>query len=485
MRRRTDRSRPMPGWRAYQSALKRRTVRQRRARRLLQVLVAFFTLGLMGYLISGGLGEAVHEAVSTLPVAVPEAVTALGIDPPIEKTERSAPAIQKSQLAAVLGPALISEITNLKSGITNLKSEITNLKSNVTVETTIIPELQAHIREQLDRRYARYIGIVVMRPTTGRILAMVGHDRDDPDGNPCIEGRFPAASIFKIVTAAAALETCGFSPSTSISYPGRKYTLYKYQLKDPPTRRPHHITLGDAFAQSINPVFGKIGIHHLGRTALQSYGEAFGFNRDLPFDLPLVSSVLRVSEQPFNWAEIASGFNRTTTISPLHGAMVAATVVNGGRMVAPVLIDRVVDAEGRTRYKSRKTVLNHAVRPEAAAAVMEMMRGTVESGTCRKAFRGADSDPVLARLDIGGKTGSINSRTHESRRYDWFVGFAGPREKADPRQRVVVSVMVAHEKFIGTQARQYGRDVIHHYFGRHFTRTDHRPAQPPADETRG
>ncbi len=478
MKRRADRLRPMPGWRAYQSTLKRRAVRQRRARQLLQVLFALFTLGLMGYLISGGLGEAVHEAVSTLPAAVPEAVTALGIDPPPVKRGESVAPIKKNQLVAVLDPGRIV-------GLTRPTLDLTVGRTPLTAETTIVPELQAHIREGLDRQYARYIGIVVMAPATGRILAMVGHDRDNPDGNPCIEGRFPAASIFKIITAAAAVETCGFSPQTSISYPGRKYTLYKYQLKDPPTRRPHHITLGDAFAQSINPVFGKIGLHHLGRTALQSYGEAFGFNRDLPFELPLTPSGLEISDQPFNWAEIASGFNRTTTISPLHAALVAATVVNGGRMVAPVLIDRVSDADGRTRYKSRVTALNRAISPAAAAAVVEMMRGTVESGTCRKAFRNADSDPVLARLDIGGKTGSINSRTHEGRRYDWFVGFAGPREGTEPQHRVVLSVMVAHEKYIGTRSREYAREVIRHYFGHHFTWTDRNPRRAPADKARG
>jgi membrane peptidoglycan carboxypeptidase len=164
---------------------------------------------------------------------------------------------------------------------------------------------------------------------------------------------------------------------------------------------------------------------------------------------------------------------------------VAATVVNGGRMVAPVLIDRVSDADGRTRYKSRVTDLNRAISPAAAAAVVQMMRGTVESGTCRKAFRNADSDPVLSRLDIGGKTGSINSRTHEGRRYDWFVGFAGPREGTEPQHRVVLSVMVAHEKYIGTRSREYAREVIRHYFGHHFTWTDLHPRRAPADKARG
>ncbi len=109
-----------------------------------------------------------------------------------------------------------------------------------------------------------------MDPKTGKVLSMVGFDKTDPSNNPCVDSRFPAASIFKIVTASAVVEKCGFQPGSKLSYNGRKHTLYKSQLKDRRNRYTNRITFRDSFAQSVNPVFGKIGAHYLGKIRLKS-----------------------------------------------------------------------------------------------------------------------------------------------------------------------------------------------------------------------
>ncbi|MCP6769290.1 penicillin-binding transpeptidase domain-containing protein, partial [Klebsiella pneumoniae] len=71
-----------------------------------------------------------------------------------------------------------------------------------------------------------------MNPANGKILSMVSYDRENPDNNTCISNRFPAASIFKIVTAAAAIEKCGFNSESEISFVGGKHTLYKSQIRN-------------------------------------------------------------------------------------------------------------------------------------------------------------------------------------------------------------------------------------------------------------
>jgi cell division protein FtsI/penicillin-binding protein 2 len=96
------------------------------------------------------------------------------------------------------------------------------------------------------------------------------------------------------------------------------------------------------------------------------------------------------------------------------------------------------------------------------------MAATITSGTARKVFRGHSHNKVLSRLWLGGKTGSIFNRPHDAR-YDWFVGFANEKKGA---AKLVVSVMVAHEEYIGTRAGQYARMVIEHYFKDYFSKKD-------------
>ena len=203
------------------------------------------------------------------------------------------------------------------------------------IRTSLDQGLQQALLDALNPAHARYIAIVAMEPATGRILAMVSHDRLEPDRNPCFESRFPAASVFKIVTAAAAMENCQLTLDAPTYYSGRKYTLYKSQLKKKKNRWSNRVSFKKAFAESVNPVFGKIGQHCLGQDNLKRYGEAFGFNRAFPADLPLPPSHLSIGTEPYQWAEVACGFNRQTTLSPLHGAMLAAALVNRGRMMAP------------------------------------------------------------------------------------------------------------------------------------------------------
>ena len=71
-----------------------------------------------------------------------------------------------------------------------------------------------------------------MEPQSGRVFSMVGFDKINPSKNPCLSNKFPAASIFKIVTAAAAIEECGFDSGTRLTYNGDRYTLYRSQLRE-------------------------------------------------------------------------------------------------------------------------------------------------------------------------------------------------------------------------------------------------------------
>ncbi len=351
--------------------------------------------------------------------------------------------------------------------LVNLNKEIFNFNANGTqfqVDTSLDVSLQTFLLKHLNLSTSRYIGIVGMDPTTGRILSMVGFDKTDPSNDPCVDNRFPAASIFKIVTAAAAIEECGLNLNSKLTFNGRRHTLYKSQLKDRINKYTNQITFKESFALSVNPVFGKIGAHYLGKTILEDYALAFGFNRDIDFEIEVAPSQISFSDDPYQWAEIACGFNRQTKISPLHGALITAAILNQGQMVAPTIVDQIHDANGRILYRSHPMTINQAITPQASKIVNNLMKTTIQSGTCQSVFRGSNKDPTLSKLNIGGKSGSINNKSHDAR-YDWFVGFA---EEKQGTAKIVVSAVVAHEKYIGTRASQYARMAMKHYFRNYF-----------------
>ncbi len=325
---------------------------------------------------------------------------------------------------------------------------------------SIRPDLQSFMLRHLDRRNSRAIGIVAMDPDSGRVIVQTAFNRGDPGKDTCLAAAFPAASVFKLVTAAAAIENCNLRADSLLRFNGYKHTLYKRQLTMKTNRYSNVIRFKDAFAQSVNPVFGKLGWHRLGKEALEQYASRFGFNTPIDFELPVGTSRFSIQQRPYNWAEIASGFNRQTTLSPLHGAMLAACVINGGKMMAPSMATAINTGKGQPLYLQRPEIFRTPIRPKTARILQKMMETTIISGTARRTFRNRRRDKVLRRLRLGGKTGSIYNQAHDTR-YDWFIGWA--REKSSGR-KLAVAVMVAHGKYIGTRAARYAKMLFKRYF---------------------
>jgi len=363
----------------------------------------------------------------------------------------------KHRIQSLLGD---HRFTNLKEKKFGLIHEGKHLQ----VETSLEMPLQNFLFSRLNTTTSRHIAIIAMEPRTGRVLAMVSFDKEDATNNLCLNSHFPAASIFKVVTAAAAIEKHHFKPNTVMTYNGKKYTLYKSQLKEKKNKWTRKITLKDSFAQSVNPVFGKLGALHLKRSDLMAYADAFGFNRQIDFEIPLPPSSIIITDDPYQRAEIASGFNRITRISPLHGALMASAIVNSGRLIEPTIVDRIKNEKGDTIYRGKAVTVQQAIKPAGAETITGLMTETIKSGTSRKIFRGYKRDKILSRLNIGGKTGSIDNDNHDVR-YDWFVGFA---EEKNGSEKIVFSIVVGHEKYIGIRAAAYAKMAMKHYFKNHF-----------------
>jgi len=448
------------GWQDYQKHLKRADTKRKFLAATPRYACPVLLILIVAYMLTGGSANTDNTVAASLgsPSEPDPVILPYGTPPD--------PVPPDSSLAGK--PDIRSLVP--EDAFLNLRHKAFDIQADgqiLRVETSIDLSLQHVLLDAIDTRNAEDVGIVAMEPSTGRILAMASFDSSGPLSNQCVDSLFPAASVFKIVTAAAGIEILDYDVDSSLTYNGRKHTLYRSQLKARFNRYTHSITLQDSFAQSINPVFGKMGAS-LGKTVLERYADAFGFNHTIDFELPVVPSIISLSDDPYQWAEIASGFNRETSMSPLHGALMAAVILNGGRTIEPAIVSHITNTAGRAVYRHRATLGERTISPEAALILSNLMVATVRSGTCRRTFEGHRESQILSQLRIGGKTGSINSRSQD-KRYDWFVGFA--REK-DGSGGLVLSVLVAHGRYIGTRASSYARLAIEHFFGNYFAKTD-------------
>ncbi len=336
----------------------------------------------------------------------------------------------------------------------------------LTIHTSLDPELQVFLTSTLDRLKAlnrgkpRQIAMLVMDGQTGQIIAMTGFDTQHPDINPCLPAAYPAASIFKVVTATAVMDAHGYTPHSLLYYNGNKYTLYKRQLRTIRNKYTVKISLANAFAQSVNPVFGKIGKNIVGKQGLMDYATGFGFNHVPASDFSFETGCFDTGKGGYHLAELGCGFNTDTCISPVFGAMIASCVLNEGKMLIPRVVDRILDSKGQILYTRTFRTSPAVMAPATAASLADLMKATVRRGTAKKAFQRASRDNVLYQLELGGKTGSLYNSSHTIK-YDWFIGFG--RQKKEGKS-LALAVVVGHGKYIGTRAAEHARRILRKYF---------------------
>ena len=228
-----------------------------------------------------------------------------------------------------------------------------------------------------------------------------------------------------MVTAAAAIDRKGTDPEDRIRYNGGNHTLYKRNVMNEQVNKwTRAVTLRDAFARSLNTAFARLAIEKLVPRDLGDYAFRFGFNREIAGDIKFDQGYTEIPEdQGYELAEVASGFNRITRMSPLQGALMAAAIANDGVMPKPRLIDYATKANGDVIYESKAEMDLQVLTPAAADKMKVLMEETIASGTSRKSFRQIRKDRKLQDLEIGGKTGSLQG-TNPKGKTDWFVGYA-------------------------------------------------------------
>jgi cell division protein FtsI/penicillin-binding protein 2 len=336
---------------------------------------------------------------------------------------------------------------------------VQTLDDGTKVTFTVDPGVQRDLEQMLDNYNVPHSGIVLVDPPTGRVLALVSHtEHDTPIEHIAQKSTAPSASVFKIVTAAALVESDKINPEKPVCYHGGRSRLTKRNIKGDKRRDHKCASLDAALAWSINSIIAKLAFNHLEREELADWAERFGYNQPIPFELPVEVSTAEFVEDPYERARTAAGFWHTY-LSPLHGALIGATLANDGVMMQPSIIERVEAPDGDVVQEFEPRVLRKVMSKETARLLGKYMRRTTREGTARKYFnrRGFPRD-----IAVSGKTGTLSNKDPYLG-FTWFVGFG---QDGDSEDAVGVAGLVCNTPIWRIKGAYAASEAVREYFER-------------------
>lgn len=341
---------------------------------------------------------------------------------------------------------------------------------------SLIPRAQEVAWKQMtnNERGATKGAAVAINPTTGAIQAMVSMpsydpnplasldtkvagaaynklnaDKDQPLLNRAVANTLPPGSVFKVIVSAAALEN-GYSvdseiPAGSVYREGGATILNSAEEACPGDQ----VSLKSALTTSCNTGYSRLGVK-LGRDVVLDKAKAFGFEDDtlkvgdldsgkgLTVAASKTGSIANGDGSVDNAALAQSSLGqRDVRMTPLQGALIAATVANGGKQMRPYLVQQQLDSNRGTIYTARPKTLREPIDSSVASGLSEMMESVVENGTGKNA--------QINGFTVGGKTGTAQNGDADP--HGWFVGFA-----YDKDGKAVSAVCVMLENVPGGRA---------------------------------
>ena len=394
-----------------------------------------------------------------------------------------------------LEQSLDDYLSGANTNLTNtFKDELNRLGGQTVhgddVILTLRPDIQRVALDQLARRCG---AVVVLDAKTGAVLTMASSPTYNanlmlqPTGynkvkkiqgtcgdasalvNNATAGLYPPGSTFKMVTAAAALDSGAYTPNSPFYDPGycTEYGQRVSNAGNPDQSGPEafgSVSLAQGFEHSINSVFCNIG-KHIGGQKILEYAKRFGFYSVPPLETPpdeRVASGLykgRKLFDPSDESQIDPGrlafgqFNLLST--PLQMAMVGQAIANRGEEMQPYLVDRIVAHDGSLVSKTAPHTLGHPIKPQTAAELNQMMQLVVQGGT-------AASVGFPASFKVAGKTGTAELGLGSV--YDaWFVCFA-PAD--NPRYVVAAVVQKQPNGFGASVAAPIARAILERLMAR-------------------
>ena len=394
----------------------------------------------------------------------------------------------QSRSQAGLERSMNDYLTGANTNLSNAFRHILDRLGNATVhgnnlELTIRPNAQRLAQQLLGDRCG---AVVAMNPHSGAVYVMASSPSYDPNlidkpggyakvlkirgqchgasalYNRATQGLYTPGSSFKVVTAAAALDTGAFTPTSSFYDPGycEEYGKQVSNAGNPDQGGREvfgRLNFATALQHSVNSVFCNIG-KQIGANTILAYAKKFGFYKTPPLETPgneRFPSGLYKGTRLFDPTDpnqvdpgrLAFGQERML-VTPLQMAMVAATVGNGGVVPKPFVVRRIVSHDGSTVKRTRPSNLGRAIKPETATELTAMMVGVTEGGTGTAA--------AIPGIHVAGKTGTAETNTPHVYTA-WFVAFA-PAE--NPQVAIAVVLEEQLNGFGGAVSAPIAKQVM-------------------------
>jgi cell division protein FtsI/penicillin-binding protein 2 len=333
------------------------------------------------------------------------------------------------------------------------------LSDGSSISYTISTALQNRVERVMAENGVPFGVFVAIEPKTGKVLALTGYSSVIPGwGDDAFYKVYPMASLFKMVTACAALEQQKVEPETLFAFRGSSYSENPRYWSVNPKKVGQQMPLSLAMAKSINPVFGRLASDVVGRESIMSYAQRFGFNQTLFPGTSVVPSRAAFPKDDLELKLMGCGLGREVKISPFHAAMMMAALANQGTMLSPILVEEFRDRNNRVLPAEKSRVIRQLVTTETADKLSRMLLSTVTDGTSRRAFHDRQGRPKLPSVTICAKTGSINGTDPEGK-YTWFAAYA-PAE--DPQ--IALVALVINQNRWKIKASRLGAEALEEFF---------------------
>ncbi|MCR4963545.1 MAG: PASTA domain-containing protein [Firmicutes bacterium] len=345
--------------------------------------------------------------------------------------------VEKSMDGVLAGTdgRIVGEYDNQGRLITQAEYEYIAPTDGSDVYLTIDENIQFFAERELDALMnsdtpPKGAGVLIMRPQTGEILAAAYRNAFDPNHygdfdasayrNFLISDSYEPGSVFKIITGSTALEEGVADLSSRYYDPG--YIMVNGTRIGCWTNNPHGSqSFAEAVKNSCNPAFVTIGlsIEEKQQGLFYKYIRAFGFGQNTGVDLPGEAPGILIDEENVHKVEIGTiSIGQGIAVTPIQMITAVSAVANGGVLLKPQIVSKVVDSDGTVRKKAKAEPVRQVISAETSATMLEVLQGVVEEGSGTKA--------AIPGYKVAGKTGTAQKAKNGVYAPGKYVGsFAG------------------------------------------------------------
>ncbi len=320
------------------------------------------------------------------------------------------------------------------------------IKEGNSMELAIDKDIQAIVEEELKKGVlksrAKAGFVVVASPETGEILSMASYPTFDPNNynnyspherkNRAVLDLYEPGSVFKVFVVASALEEKIVSPYTPIYCENGQYRVHDRVFKEAHMKRYGTLAVRDIIKLSSNIGSAKIA-EKLGKRKLHEYITAFGFGKKTALGFSgeskgIVPSVKELT--PVRTATVA--FGQGISINPVQTTMAFCAVVNGGNLLKPILVKKILDRDNNVIFENQKEIIRRVINTKTSELIKGILRDVVTEGTGKEA--------EIPGANVIGKTGTAQKAGKKGYTKDYFVSFIGAFPQEKPKYVIYVGV---------------------------------------------